>query len=683
MNLFLMFRIFILLVSLLVLSGFGFGQNLKLRAENRNPKVRQDIRELVAKIKKIEKNSRFSSSGLTEYSTPRFRVDKRKRIQAYIYLTDFSAVVLERFSQLGIAFDIVNRRLGMAQVWLPPDQIERVAAELAVELIELPDYAITLTGSVNSEGDALLLADQVRRVHGKDGSGIRVGVISDGVDSRGEAQATQDLPDSLDIDPTLSGEGEEGTAMLEIIHDLAPAAELAFSGPATSLEMIDAIDYLAHDAFAGQGCDVIVDDLGFLSQPAFEDGAIALAVEDVVAEGTIYVTSAGNQADVHYEHDYSPGTLDFDGSVMVVHDFGKAIGQAGDVGQDILVGANSSLTVVLQWNDPFSRANNDYDLLIFNAGFTEVLAISERPQDGHVRHSPIEFATYDNVTAASVQVHVVIRNFGAEDLLLEMFYTGEDFSLQEFRVAEGSIIPGQQMAKAAITVGAISVLDPGVNTIEFFSSLGPVRIFSPTTETRTKPDLVAVDGVAITGAGGFGSNFNGTKRFFGTSASAPHAAAVAALLLSGQPDLAPADIRAALQNTAVDYGAAGLDNTYGAGKIDALAAFQQILTSVPFSEPVAPQSFWLQPNYPNPFNPTTTIRYAVPPVKNNATVRLDVINASGQMVKTLVDAPQTAGIHQIDWNGKNEAGRSVASGLYMLRLQSGDFISVRKALLLR
>ena len=103
--------------------------------------------------------------------------------------------------------------------------------------------------------------------------------------------------------------------MLEIVHDLAPGAQLAFSGPNTSLEMVQSVNFLANTAFAGSVADIVVDDLGFLGQPFFEDGPIALAVAAAVANGTIYVSSAGNAGDTHYEGEYVAGAGDF-------HDFG-------------------------------------------------------------------------------------------------------------------------------------------------------------------------------------------------------------------------------------------------------------------------------------------------------------------------------------------------------------------------
>ncbi len=117
-----------------------------------------------------------------------------------------------------------------------------------------------------------------------------------------------------------------------------------------------------------------------------------------------------------------------------------------------------------------------------------------------------------------------------------------------------------------MAVGAIDANDPGNDTIEFFSSIGPSRIDFPSVQLRDKPDITGIDGVSVTGTGGFPSTF------FGTSASAPHIAAIAALLKQAAPSATPAQIRDALTSTAVDLGPMGRDDTYGWGLADALAA---------------------------------------------------------------------------------------------------------------
>ena len=93
-----------------------------------------------------------------------------------------------------------------------------------------------------------------------------------------------------------------------------------------------------------------------------------------------------------------------------------------------------------------------------------------------------------------------------------------------------------------------------------------------------------------------------------------------------------------------------------------------------------PQTFALQPNFPNPFNPSTTIRYQLP---SAAPVRLELYDVLGQKVRTLVEDQGVAGVHRVVWDGRDSAGRAVAGGVYFYRLQAGEFSQVRKLLLLK
>jgi len=93
-----------------------------------------------------------------------------------------------------------------------------------------------------------------------------------------------------------------------------------------------------------------------------------------------------------------------------------------------------------------------------------------------------------------------------------------------------------------------------------------------------------------------------------------------------------------------------------------------------------PNVFSLSQNYPNPFNPTTLIKYDLP---RDCRVRLDVYNVVGQRVTTLVDGNQIAGYKSVSWDGRDENGCQVSSGVYLYRIQAGGFTQVRKMVLLR
>lgn len=95
---------------------------------------------------------------------------------------------------------------------------------------------------------------------------------------------------------------------------------------------------------------------------------------------------------------------------------------------------------------------------------------------------------------------------------------------------------------------------------------------------------------------------------------------------------------------------------------------------------VAPSGYRLADNYPNPFNPETTIEYEIP---ISGSIRLEIYNMLGQKIKTLIDQNQMAGVHRAIWNGKNEFGEAVASGIYLYRIQSNNFTATKRMLLIR
>lgn len=107
------------------------------------------------------------------------------------------------------------------------------------------------------------------------------------------------------------------------------------------------------------------------------------------------------------------------------------------------------------------------------------------------------------------------------------------------------------------------------------------------------------------------------------------------------------------------------------------------VVSVADDEPQLPEAFSLQQNFPNPFNPTTVIQFALPQSALGQAVKLEIFNTLGQKVRTLVNAPQSPGVHVVEWDGHDAAGKQVASGMYLYRLRAGDFVAQRKMILMR
>ena len=176
----------------------------------------------------------------------------------------------------------------LARVPLPA--VEGIAAMAEVRRVRLPLPA--KTNAINtSEGDATHAAAQARGMFGVTGAGVKICAISDGVDSLAALQASDDLPAVVDVLPGQAGAGDEGSAMLEIIHDLAPDADLGFAtaDPSEAQFAQNILD------LAAAGCNIIVDDIIYLAESPFQDGPVAQAVNTVTTAGVLYFSSAGNE----------------------------------------------------------------------------------------------------------------------------------------------------------------------------------------------------------------------------------------------------------------------------------------------------------------------------------------------------------------------------------------------------
>jgi hypothetical protein len=471
-----------------------------------------------------------------------------------------------------------------------------VHSEYRAKLSERVHSAIraakTGSGSVDTEGDITHQAYLARQTYGIDGSGLNIGVLSSGVDSLAQSQSTGDLG-PVTVLPGQVGSGDEGTAMLEIVHDLAPGANLFFATAGPSLE---AFADNAH-ALQAAGCNIILDDVTYFTESPFQEGQSAKAyspndegigiqaINDVTAAGAIYLSAAGNS-----------GNLDSNASGTWEGDFadgGAATGVLAGVGNVHLFAAGTpfeSVTapggpIVLQWADPLGASSNDYDLYLLSSDGSTIIDASTNVQDGS--EDPLEELLDEVIPGNQL---VVVKQPAAKGVFLHLATFGAGLAVST-RGAE----TGHNAAEQALTIAATPAhiaLQPGFpagpypdpfnasNVVEPYSSDGPRQIFfdqdgNPLTpgnfsstggKVLAKPDFTAADGVAISGAGGF------PNPFYGTSAAVPHAAAIAALVLAAKPALTGTEVTSTLSSTAIDIMIAGHDASSGGGIVMANAA---------------------------------------------------------------------------------------------------------------
>jgi subtilisin-like proprotein convertase family protein len=485
--------------------------------------------------------------------------------------------------------------------WHTGSRAERVAAMQAAQeawtgatsplpttLQDAPISAAISQGAKVSEGDLAHAAPRARQFFGVDGTGVKVGVLSDSDDFKEAAIASGDLPANTTTIPGQNGRpgAGEGTAMMEIVHDLAPGADLffgtAFNSPESFADNIRRLRFEFH-------CDVILDDVIYFFESPYEDDIIAQAVDDVTADGAMYFSSAGNEGNFDdgtsgtWEGDFkASGALATLPSGYTVHSFGTGV-----ISDRIEVGGGP---LILHWADPGTldvpASGTDYDIFVLDNDLRNVAVAGTDIQDGD--DLPFEFLGFNIPAGFRV---VIAATPTAQPRALRTVLFGGELALSTSGSVYGhnSTVDGYAVAAVDAAEAAGREFTAGPTTpIELFSSDGPRRIFfdrhnqpaNPALPGQTfasrggislaKPDIAAADGVSTTLPGGSGLN-----PFFGTSAAAPHAGAIAALVKSAIPTTTPAKVRAAIIAGALDIGATGADRNSGRGIISAFNTLQK------------------------------------------------------------------------------------------------------------
>ena len=502
---------------------------------------------------------------------------------------DVKPAVLARIGELGGEVVHSVGKYRAIQARLPLDTVEVLAALDEVQWIRVADRAFTnrearrpeflsdnvASGSTDkvdtSEGDAAHDARGARSRFGVDGTGVGIGVLSDGIGTLIERQASGDIPESVVILDGQAGEDYhlEGTAMLEIVHDLAPGAHLyfatAFGSPGQFAANIEAL--------CDAGADVIVDDITWVSQGAFQDDVVAKGVNAAVEKGCFFFSAAGNSGNINdgtagvWEGDFADAGSDLNVDEMSVgdlHEFAEGV-SANRI-------KDAADFYLLKWADPLGASANDYDLYLLDDSLTNLVRASTSVQDGG--QDPLEgFPGFDEYVDSHL---VVVRSAGE----------GRYIRLNAFRGELENVTAGQTFSHSAaentIGVAAVDVgsaggddgVFDGSESVETFSSDGPRRIFfepegvaitpgnfsSTGGEVLDKPDLAAADRVS--------TSTPGFEHFAGTSAAAPHAAAIAALMVQaagGRNRINLGTLREALAEAALDIESPGVDRDSGAG----------------------------------------------------------------------------------------------------------------------
>lgn len=583
-----MFRYFIYILVLL----FGFSATPE--AAGNSTKIQSKLLDSSKKVLQGKKQRKAMRTQLGKKSDD--------EIHAHLRVTSTSLESIQKLESLGVKVERVSEKSNRVQVKIPRTQLVAVSELDFVKYISEPATGHTRrikpalnaktkiknksglsqsagnsdaaairssdsSGSATTSGDEIHHLDQVRSELGFDGTGVKVGVISDGVYGIFDSVASGDILSGTDTscDPDRSfgtgvvcqsfsdygidkyGSGtyaSEGLALLEILYDVAPGASLYFANFYTSDDFIAAVEWLSKsESEGGAGVDVIVDDIGFYHESFFKDDDVALAVKAAIDAGVSYVSAAGNDAHAHMQEEYT----DYDSD-----EFHNFLGTSAKYNHfTTTIHGDSSMSIYLQWDD-FDEVVNDFDLAVYfyqmdgdpfvDENGEQVYFVSD---DNNIAGSEEAFEgisfSYDESEELLAEIYIEEKDVTEAGVQLELFMrssvAGEDDN--EYRHSYDSVF-GHPSVDKVITVGAMT---SGEDAVAFYSSWGPNWIGDA---WRYKTDMIATDGVTVTGHGNFGD------LFYGTSAAAPHVAGCLALMLQKDSTLSVSEAKSALLSSATD-----------------------------------------------------------------------------------------------------------------------------------
>ena len=633
---------------------------------------------------------------------------------------DFNSFVTQ-LSSLGMQVTDTSAAYGIVEGWVPLAELPTIARLPQTEAGQPIRVATThalqgFQGVAYNEPETALGADAARSQFGLTGAGVTVGVISDSVSQVGgglaDSYKTGDLSTSNPVKVLSDGNSsneDEGRAMLESIHDIAPGASLQFAaaGNTGDLGFMQSIENLYN-----AGSKVIVDDISEADEPFFQDGLIAQGVDYVTARGDEYFTSAANSGvDNGYLSTFRPVTATVgSGASQQTGTFQNFNGGTGTASPllKITTGVPNAF-INFQYDQPFktqepagatATTTSDMSFYVYNASGALVASGTD---DNVATQQPYQGITIPTVGTYYVAIKLVS---GTAPGHVEFVGVQDDGAVQVDKsngASGGTYYPsseGHETTVAAIGVAATPWFAPapfqnlGIATpTEASSSTGPGLIdLSP---KGTPITATLVQNPAITSADGgttsfFGqaavdttefppnTSFNETptnqqnlKDFFGTSQAAPNAAAVAALMLQEVPTLSRVQILQAMETTAtaINNTPQGTYNVQsGYGLLNAVAAIAAIAPSSLAASTVAASSSTSTPTVNQPF----TLSAAVAGAKGTPGGSVDFYDISyntdlgsvalaGGMA-SLTTTPTVAGAHVylLTYSGSSTTAASTA-----------------------
>jgi hypothetical protein len=515
------------------------------------------------------------------------------------------AVIVERLKASGAEITGVNPyfRNGTVSAYIPIDQIEVLAASSGLKLMKMSLRPARNVGAVTSQGTKVLRSDAAN-ASGFNGAGITVGVLSDSYNASTTGfttiRAANDIASGdlrmpkLVIDMPVSGSNtDEGRAMMQIVQDVAPMADQCFA-TAFAGESAFAANIRALRTNPVCNADIIVDDVFYYDEPFFSDGEVAEAVNDVVTSSILpgkkvsYFSSAGNQGGAG-----GGGAIDVPNASFSTTPTGlgninlasasscTSAPSSGSTKANVAGGwlnfgsgvyalpvtySGSGSTFIMQWDDLFyqGKVTTDLNFYMFNSAGNCVFSFAANNISDD---NAIEVVGLAGGASGTYRIMIGRTGAGSNQATRVRLVNLEGWGGSILNTASNPTTFGHSAAANANSVAAYryTMLNPSVMPykpgLEGFSSPGPSTMYFDAAgnrlavpETRKKPDMAAPDGGDTTFFyPGQDYEGNGRPNFFGTSAAAPHAAGVAALMLQkagGLGSLTPKQVKSIMQTAA-------------------------------------------------------------------------------------------------------------------------------------
>jgi hypothetical protein len=510
----------------------------------------------------------------------------------------------------------------------PPRALPAMHRELARSGVQKAGAG---TPGVDQNGISIMRADQFVSQTGTTGAGVTVGVQSSGVYSLGLIQARGELPASVQVlypaGNTTPIVADEGTALMEEVHAVAPGANLVYCGPSTFVDFTSCLTQLIN-----AGATIVLDDNGFVS-----DGVLSLdndqssALTQILAmnPAVLMFSSAGNNDGTYWEGNYSPvsaGTttlppLSCPSNAAVPDAYVASFGGASS--QTLTVTGYATFPLLLAWADPPGQITSHFDVFWLPAGSTTPAGCFST--SGSTTNQIVQTVT---LAPGSYTVVVASPDASAAGKFLKLWAGGDGLTALSVSTPGGLVIP-QAMVPGVLIVGAVNGSDGVGNTIEAFSSSGPLTVEFPAPAQLQLPLLVAPDGIAIDAEGTyFADELFPDGNFYGTSAAVANAAPVAALLRGAFPTLSVAQVTTALESGAIALGGTVPDGVFGYGRIDALGALGTVPTPT-ISALVDQASTGSASTSPQPFTITGTGALHFTVSSSNTALVPDAVGSAG------------------------------------------------------